>query len=180
VFGARLRGGPVSSIPLGAINLPRFLHRCSNFLGSLRNFWFIIVMTLLSYIAETPVILYLVAIGDDSDHGGPLKNAEISTMVFFGLLFAPVFETFLNQWLPIRLLNTKFKVNRTITILVSAASFGAMHGYSSIYVAETFFVGLVLAYAFVLKDRGRGSPFWLVATIHALRNAIALALTIVG
>jgi membrane protease YdiL (CAAX protease family) len=63
-----------------------------------------------------------------------------------------------------------------VAVIVSAALFAAMHFYSWKYVITTFPVGLVLGYVFVVEQMRRGRAFAIVAAIHALRNAISIAL----
>jgi hypothetical protein len=88
-------------------------------------------------------------------------------------VITPLVETALFQWAPIRLLRTWLKLPTLLAVCTSAALFAVAHTYSIGYVLFTFFVGLVLAYGFVLKDYRGGMAYLLICIVHALRNAIA-------
>ena len=92
--------------------------------------------------------------------------------LFLLLIFAPLIETALLQWAPIRLLHTKFKVSWPVTIFASAGIFASVHNYSFGMIIFGFLAGLVLAYGFAARDDGKGSSFWLVTIVHSLRNVV--------
>ncbi|CAL8479678.1 type II CAAX prenyl endopeptidase Rce1 family protein [Caballeronia sp. S22] len=54
--------------------------------------------------------------------------------------------------------------------------FASLHFYSWRYVISTLPVGLVLGYVYVVEEARPRRAFWIVTTIHALRNAISIAL----
>ncbi|WP_321862355.1 CPBP family intramembrane glutamic endopeptidase [Burkholderia cenocepacia] len=98
---------------------------------------------------------------------------DLLTRLFVGSLAAPIVETFLFQWLPIRLIRRIFGGAVWSGIGASALVFGATHGYSILYVAVALWGGLIFATVFVLRDYPGGRPFWVVATAHAARNTLA-------
>ncbi|OXI91946.1 CPBP family intramembrane metalloprotease [Burkholderia sp. AU31652] len=98
---------------------------------------------------------------------------DLLMRLFVGSLAAPIVETFLFQWLPIRLLRRTFGGNVWSAIGVSTLVFGATHGYSILYVAVALWGGLIFATVFVLRDYPGGRPFLVVATAHAARNTLA-------
>ncbi|WP_043173069.1 CPBP family intramembrane glutamic endopeptidase [Burkholderia ambifaria] len=98
---------------------------------------------------------------------------DLSTRLIVGSLAAPIVETFLFQWLPIRLIRRAFGGSIWSAIGASTLVFGTTHGYSSLYVAVALWGGLIFATVFVLRDYPGGRPFWVVATAHAARNTLA-------
>jgi uncharacterized protein len=109
-------------------------------------------------------------------HGGPnLTSHGIVFAAIMACLVAPLVETAVNQWGCITLLR-KLGAGPWTAVFVSAALFAALHFYSWKYVFTTFPVGLVLGYVFIVEQMKRGRAFAIVAAIHALRNAISVAL----
>ncbi|WP_233409934.1 CPBP family glutamic-type intramembrane protease [Burkholderia anthina] len=95
------------------------------------------------------------------------------TRLFLGSLAAPIVETFVFQWLPIRLIRRTFGGSVYSAIGASTLVFGAAHGYSILYVAVALWGGLTFATVFVLRDYPGGHPFLVIATAHAARNTLA-------
>ncbi|MGZ2743138.1 CPBP family glutamic-type intramembrane protease [Burkholderia stagnalis] len=95
------------------------------------------------------------------------------TRLLVGSLAVPMVETFLFQWLPIRLIRRTFKASISLAIGVSTLLFGAAHGYSFLYVAVALWGGFIFATVFVLRDYPGGRPFVVVAGAHAARNTLA-------
>ncbi|KAA1003696.1 CPBP family intramembrane metalloprotease [Paraburkholderia panacisoli] len=109
--------------------------------------------------------------------GGPnIRSHGIVYALIVACLIAPLVETAFNQWGCITLLRKKLGAGHGVAVVVSAALFAAMHFYSWKYVITTFPVGLVLGYVFVVEQMRRERAFAIVAAIHALRNAISVAL----
>jgi uncharacterized protein len=109
--------------------------------------------------------------------GGPnIRSHGIVYALIVTCLIAPLVETAVNQWGCITLLRKKLGAGPGVAVIVSAALFAAMHFYSWKYVITTFPVGLVPGYVFVVEQMRRGRAFAIVAAIHALRNAISIAL----
>jgi hypothetical protein len=147
---------------------------------------FILVMTGASFLIRLiPVTAFFLFIyfrsglaGIESfKHQGPLlDHSSIPEQFIFAVIFAPLFETFLNQWLVIRGLRKirPLALGNSTLVILSALFFGLMHTYDLHYVMNTFFVGLVLAYAFIVYERKNSSPFRVVCTIHACINLGAM------
>ncbi|MCA8093037.1 CPBP family intramembrane metalloprotease [Burkholderia anthina] len=98
---------------------------------------------------------------------------DLLTRLFLGSLAAPIVETFVFQWLPIRLIRRTFGGSVYSAIGASTLVFGAAHGYSILYVAVALWGGLTFATVFVLRDYPGGHPFLVIATAHAARNTLA-------
>ncbi|KEZ01133.1 abortive infection protein [Burkholderia sp. MSh2] len=102
-----------------------------------------------------------------------IMRHDLLTRLLVGSLVAPIVETFLFQWLPIRLIRRAFGASVWPAIGASTLVFGATHGYSVLYVTVALWGGLIFATAFVLRDYPGGRPFLVVATAHAARNTLA-------
>lgn len=98
--------------------------------------------------------------------------------VFMVVVAAPILETVIFQHGVIRLSNRLpiFRGKRSVLILLSATAFGLSHWEPVFYVFHTFLVGLLLAYAYILKMERPSEAFWTVTAIHALRNLISFTL----
>lgn len=102
-----------------------------------------------------------------------IMRQDQMTRLLVGSLAVPMVETFLFQWLPIRLIRRTFKASISLAIGVSTLLFGAAHGYSFLYVAVALWGGFIFATVFVLRDYPGGRPFVVVAGAHAARNTLA-------
>jgi hypothetical protein len=120
--------------------------------------------------------IYIYYTNNIGDRGGPSFIGDNFVFAFFtAVIFAPIFETFLNQLAVIRLGEDFLKIkNKYILVLLSALVFGLGHYYSLIYIFQTFLIGLILAYSFILYDDTKHSAFWIVTIIHALKNFVAI------
>ncbi|MFP3502493.1 type II CAAX prenyl endopeptidase Rce1 family protein [Burkholderia sp. SIMBA_062] len=98
---------------------------------------------------------------------------DLLTRLFVGSIAVPMVETFLFQWLPIRLIRRTSGGSVWSAIGVSTLMFGAMHAYSILYIAVALWGGLTFATVFVLRDYPGGRPFLVIATAHAARNTLA-------
>ena len=153
---------------------------CTAQLGRLHPVAFVYVVWILTYGVLMPLI-YL-----DSLHphealhieGGPdnLPAFSLLPRLVLASFVVPAIETALFQWLPLRLLHTWLKLPSWFAITISAALFGAAHGYSSGYMVFTSLIGLVLAWAFVARDYDGGRAYLWVGVVHALRNALSALL----
>ena len=102
-----------------------------------------------------------------------MDTAGIAGKFFLASVLAPLVETAMLQWAPIRMLRGTFGAGPRLTVCVSAALFAATHAYSLGYVCLTFLIGLVLAYGYLVRSLSGGHAFWVVFSAHALRNLVA-------
>ena len=86
------------------------------------------------------------------------------------VLIAPIYETFLFQYLIITTLLGK--INTKWVIFISSFFFGLSHFYNFFYILNAFFVGIVLAFAYVNWNGKKQSPFLVVFLIHSLHNLL--------
>ena len=96
-----------------------------------------------------------------------------------GILLAPILETFLAQWLPIRI-GRIFTHRPGVLIGLSTAVFAAMHLHAGTKgVALGVSVGLLLGCSFVHWQRvSTGRAYWVTTAIHALHNGVALSVAL--
>ena len=101
-------------------------------------------------------------------------------VLFAGVIIAPLIETFVFQFSVIKILRFLIKNAALcfyIALLVSALLFSINHWYSVYYLMNTFFMGLLYAFAFYIGQYRRDMPaFLLVASIHGLGNLFAFVM----
>ncbi|WP_175977260.1 CPBP family glutamic-type intramembrane protease [Burkholderia sp. BCC1047] len=102
-----------------------------------------------------------------------IRRLDLATRLFVGSLVAPLVETFIFQWLPIRLICRVFKASASLAVCASTLAFGTVHGYGPVYVAVALWGGFIFATVFALRDYPGGRPFLVVASAHAARNTLA-------
>jgi len=107
-------------------------------------------------------------------------NMTIGTLIGFGVVVAPVFETFLFQGLPVgvaRFFEAKFDSQVLLsTVLFTIAHFQA-YGIGAIPSACAG--GLYLAFTYAhWRERSRWTAFWMTALSHAVYNAFVVGLSV--
>ncbi|MBV8665134.1 MAG: CPBP family intramembrane metalloprotease [Burkholderiaceae bacterium] len=154
--------------------------KCSERLGRLHPALFVYLVLFFSYAVLLPQVALEAVIHNEALHinGGPSNLPAFGPVgrLIVASLIAPLVETALFQWAPIRLLHTWLRQPAWLAVLVSAVLFGMGHTYSLGYVVFTFLVGLVLAFGFQAKNYRGGHPYLLICIVHALRNVIAVFL----
>lgn len=138
------------------------------------------VVSLLAGVIEVVLEHVLdIVIAANSSTEGILETMGFSVFsVFMVAVAAPILETVIFQHGVIRLSNRLpiSRGKRSVLILLSATAFGLAHWEPVFHIFHTFLLGLLLAYAYVLKmDRAR-EAFWIVTAIHAMRNLISFTL----
>lgn len=92
---------------------------------------------------------------------------------FISIIFAPIVETIIFQYLAFYFLNNILKIkNNVIIIFIMSLLFGIAHHYNWIYVVMTFFSGAILNYCFVFfnKEKGLRFSFFITILLHSLYN----------
>jgi membrane protease YdiL (CAAX protease family) len=89
--------------------------------------------------------------------------------IFSVLIIAPILETFIFQYLVIKLVEW-LKWGNLPAVLISAVLFGLLHFYNPGYIVFAFIGGLVLSYFFVLLRQGKHKAFLWVCIAHILSN----------
>lgn len=113
---------------------------------------------------------------------GETVSAPKTNSWFVVGIVAPVFETFINQYLPFKLFQNydRLKNKYGLYILSSAIVFGLMHWYSIQYIIFALFVGLVLGYSYFFYSKTPIKAFWSTALLHSLRNTFSFLLIMYG
>jgi hypothetical protein len=98
-------------------------------------------------------------------------------LFFMGVIAAPLLETLIGQWIPIRVMY--YFTNRIPYIMIGSAAFFAaqhLHVGPSGFV-YTFPTALLLSWSFLLyRRRSRWEAYLVTAAIHALHNFLTLLL----
>lgn len=113
--------------------------------------------------------------------GENTNGPEIDSLKFaiYAVTIVPVLETFLNQYLPFKLMQ---KLNCTrnkygLYIFASAIVFGLCHTYSLQYMIFGFSIGLILGYTYFFYSKTPKLAFWSTTLIHSTRNGLAILIT---
>lgn len=142
------------------------------------KFTLILTLVLSAVLVPIEILLDLGLIPDYQFKPEPIDmmKSDPWQLVFSAVIFAPLFETMLNQMLPWIILK-RFKTvrrHRIIAVVLSGLIFGALHLYSVAYVFITLFMGMAMMWAYIVKDHK--NPYWNVVLFHAAWNATAIIL----
>jgi hypothetical protein len=107
-----------------------------------------------------------------------INNDSRSLFVTFlgSVIFAPLIETFIFQYLIIETLRY-FKINKNVIIWFSCLVFTISHSYNLVYMLLIIFPGYLYSkYYIFLKDNRRNSPFLAIYFLHLLSNLFVFIL----
>ncbi len=150
---------------------------------TIREWWFglspllFIVFTnaimILVGVVLTPILI-LLGLDPVGDLGGPdFGDLSPYAISLIAVIIAPIIETFIFQFLPVKLLSGRVPILGVI--LVSAIFFAVAHaGYSMWYAILVFPLGVILVYVFIHYSHEKITPYWMTTLIHAFRNMLAL------
>ncbi len=158
----------------------KYINKLDMYLRCLSTAKFILIMVFISYVAVT--LLNLLVLMMNLDVNGPdAKKIPLVLLFLLAVIIAPILETFVYQFLIIRLLKKLnfFKNRMLLQVLISAVFFSTAHTYSIYYVFIAFVVGFSLAYAFVIYEDKKASAFWVTMAIHGLINGVSVVKTTV-
>ncbi len=94
---------------------------------------------------------------------------SLFTIFILTVVIAPIFETFIFQFLLIEILLT-FKLKKEIIIYISAILFAATHNYNFVYFIAIIFSGLIYAaYYLYLKSKNKNALFYVIL-LHSVSN----------
>ncbi len=108
----------------------KYIYKSDKYLKSLSTVKFILIMTVLSFLVVIPVVL--MGFFMNTHVGGPeFEDIPLVLMILIVVVIGPIWETIVYQLLIIRQLKKRifFKNRSSLTILVSALVFGAVHIY---------------------------------------------------
>lgn len=162
------------------------LHICTlKFVRKLSQINFILFFLLLlcvvlldSYVAQQLMEL-------SNDYTDPFSKYSDAYMIAVGVIFAPLFETFVFQFLIIEvslMFIKKIRYSFWVSVIVSAILFAANHCYFWSYVFFTIPAGIILSVAYYATKFRRCKckiitkgifPFLVVCSVHCINNLIA-------
>ena len=98
-----------------------------------------------------------------------ILNFTVKEAFWIGVIFAPLLETYLIQYLVIKNVH-KWTGIYWIAVLASAIIFGASHTYSVPYMILTFLSGIVYGIIYVVLALRGKDRFVYITLTHALHN----------
>lgn len=136
------------------------------------------VLTLLaaSFVIVVPYALFQTAMPELRPGPGSISMQSLGLVgrILLACVVAPLVETALFQWLPVRVLRGIFQVAWPYVMAVSAGLFAAAHTYTVGYVIFAFLVGLVMAYCFAVRYEHNHRSFSITSFVHSLRNGVGI------
>jgi membrane protease YdiL (CAAX protease family) len=156
-----------------------FIKNISNKLASLNDVVLVILIAFIAYFIKIPAVMInetlLNKLGITqtlfmSDQQIP----EITFISFFlSVLIAPSAETFVAQFLPIKLAR-KFSANIFLTLIFSSFVFSLLHLPVIGFLFPAFCIGIIFAWFYVVREaQDPLKAFILVSASHSLHNLIA-------
>lgn len=136
------------------------------------------------------LVLFELAVGwliarFDRQLADPFVDWPIYEKFFTIVIFAPILETLVCQYLPIKLVLTFANDSNSnllsrVAVGVSTVVFASMHNYSISYVLYTILPGLILANSFMHfanKYKRFSEPFLYTSLIHFIANVLAFVVS---
>lgn len=141
----------------------------------------IIIILLASYIVIFPLLVWdILAPNFFSDlpmeiqHRTLVAPQNIPVQFFFVVIFAPIVETLIFQTLCVHVFKKKLNFSWKIIVAISAIAFGWGHYYTVEYGLHMTLVGMVFIIGYASLYKTKHSPFWVIFSVHAARNFMAL------
>ena len=139
------------------------------------RFFILLLLGYLIALASSPLSLFFTT---DITKNSPMEAAIDINLLVMVVLAAPIFETFVFQYLIYDILYLKFlkRINRNWIFILSAVLFAFNHKYNWGYIVFAFFAGLYLIICYDYFRYARKDAFWNVVLLHALRNLISFSI----
>lgn len=156
------------------------IHTLKNKIASSGILYYSLLCYIICAIIRMPVRLlkYVFKINDIQWSDNIYQKLINPATIIDTLLLAPLLETLLFQTL-FYFLYKRYINHKTITILLSGASFAALHYYSFFYMIDTFLIGVFFMYGYILRAESDNRPYISTFTAHVVINLITtLFLTI--
>jgi membrane protease YdiL (CAAX protease family) len=106
-----------------------------------------------------------------------LKGAGTATIFWMAVVWAPLFETLIGQWLPLEVLR-RYKVRASYSLLASAILFSLLHvmgGSGILHASMTLIAGGIFAASYLAaRSLGLALAYVAAATAHACSNGLIL------
>ena len=110
-----------------------------------------------------------------------LKGAGMATIFWTVVVWAPLFETIIGQWLPLEVLR-RYRVRAGYSLLASAALFSLLHvmgGSGILHAGMTFIAGGFFAACYLAaRSMGVVPAYVAAAAAHASSNGLLLCLSL--
>lgn len=147
----------------------------------LNPYKFILITGFLAFLSKLWIVPIFYLFGMDDIGGVDFDLKSVVELVFSAIIFAPIIETLLTQYVPIILSQRVLKRNANrIGITVSVILFSLMHiNYSIEYAIMVAPIGVILALSFVIFEKRKESSFWMTSFLHAFINMISLSFVII-
>jgi len=95
-----------------------------------------------------------------------------------GIIVAPLLETLIFQWACIRCLQM-LRLNTPVILVISGFLFALAHEFEQRWPVDIFVAGLAFSWVFLVEARRpKGCPLLVTMSVHALFNAMVLAISI--
>lgn len=133
----------------------------------------IISKLLVAFLVAGPLIIIDVINAKDLPSPTLPKSSIFFTFLLL-CIFAPILETIIVQWFPIKILQ-KITSRFGLVIGIDSIIFALAHWSNGfIYMAAVLPAGIVLAWSFILNaDYSTFKALWVTSSIHALNNFVA-------
>jgi hypothetical protein len=139
----------------------------------------VVLIALISYFIKIPAVLINDAILENLGITNTilLSDQQIPELTFmsffFSVLIAPSVETFVAQYIPIKIAK-RFSLRRIVIVSLSAFVFMLLHLPVIGFMFPAFCIGLVLAWFYLIKmEKDPLKAFILVTASHSLHNLLA-------
>ena len=135
----------------------------------------------INFLIFVPLALAAVALFTPQQLGGSaaaaLRGASTATVFCFVVVWAPLFETVIGQWLPLEVLR-RYKVRASYSLLASAILFSLLHvmgGSGILHASMTLIAGGIFAASYLAaRSLGLAPAYVAAATAHACSNGLIL------
>ncbi len=147
----------------------------------LNPYKFILITGCIAFLSKLWFVPIFYLLGIDDLGGVDFDLKSVIELFFFAIIFAPIIETLLSQYIPIILFKKILKRHANkVGIIVSVILFSLLHiSYSIGYAIMVIPIGIILAFSFVIFEKRKESSFWMTSFLHAFINMVSLSFVIV-
>jgi hypothetical protein len=137
-----------------------------------------LIILIMSYLAVLPLTLatYIFPALELGENGALALSSSVVSKVISAVFIAPILETFLYLWLPVKIFSEKLKMKWLYVIVISIFTFSLSHPYSIGYLIFSAIIGAVNIYFYILLIDTTKNNNLVLAGAHAARNLIAFLL----
>ncbi|HDX9588787.1 TPA: CPBP family intramembrane metalloprotease [Bacillus pseudomycoides] len=155
----------------------------NRYLWNLKTPWFIILMTIATFVIIIPLDFILPEISKN-----PVTQETVLLQIILAVFWAPLSETLIFQVFLFWILRCIpwIREKDILIIVIASIIFGLSHQFGIIYIVGVVLIGLLYNYAYWLYEKKNEkadvtmSAFWVVFWIHLLHNLITLLISNFG